>query len=219
MTNVEKFNNQSIGEEIGNAVTHGVGAVFSILGTAFMIVWSAFVSDVWGIVSSCIFGGSLIILYTMSTLYHSLTNIKAKKVFQAFDHCSIFILILGTYTPFCLVQLRGVAGWVLWGFNALLTVLGVVFNAISVKKWHKISLVVYLLMGWSIVMAVKPAMEVVTLPAFLILLAGGIFYTVGVIFYRAKRPRFMHMIWHLFVLLGSICHYLWILFFVLPVNA
>ena len=218
MTNVEKFNEQTIGEEIGNAVTHGVGAVFSILGTAFLIVWSVFVSNVWGVVSSCIFGGSLIILYTMSTLYHSLTNIKAKKVFQVFDHCSIFILILGTYTPFCLVQLRGFIGWALWGFNAVLTVLGVVFNSISVKKWHKVSLIVYLLMGWSIVMAIKPAMEVITLPAFIFLLAGGIFYTVGVIFYKAKSPRFMHMIWHLLVLLGSICHYFWVLFYVLPIR-
>ncbi len=218
MTNVEKFNEQTIGEEIGNAVTHGVGAVFSILGTAFLIVWSVFVSNVWGVVSSCIFGGSLIILYTMSTLYHSLTNKKAKKVFQVFDHCSIFILILGTYTPFCLVQLRGFIGWALWGFNAVLTVLGVVFNSISVKKWHKVSLIVYLLMGWSIVMAIKPAMEVITLPAFIFLLAGGLFYTVGVIFYKARKPRFMHMIWHLLVLLGSICHYFWVLFYVLPIR-
>lgn len=217
LESVENFNNQSKGEEIGNAITHGVGTIFAILGSGLVIVWAVLFSDVWGIVSASIFSFSLIILYLMSTLYHSLTNKKAKKVFQVFDHCSIFILILGTYTPFCLVPLRNSGGWVLFGINAFFTVLGIVLNSISVKKWNKISLVFYLLMGWSIVFFIKPVFELIPMNALWLLLAGGLSYTIGVIFYVAKKRKYMHMIWHFFVLAGSILHYIAILLYILPI--
>ncbi|MDD2956634.1 MAG: hemolysin III family protein [Oscillospiraceae bacterium] len=216
MTNVSKFNNQSMGEEIGNAVTHGVGALLAVAGTAVMIVRACAVSDAIGVVSACIYGSSMIFLYTMSCLYHALTNLRAKKVFQVFDHCSIFLLIIGSYTPICLSLLRGALGWTLWGVNAGLAALGITFNAISVRRWHKASLVLYLLMGWSVVVAAVPLMHSLTPAGMALLVGGGLLYSAGVPFYRAEKPRYMHFIWHFFVLGGSILHYFFILFYALP---
>ena len=216
MTDVSNFNNQSTGEEIGNAVTHGVGALLAAAGTAVMIVRACLTSDAIGVVSASIYGFSMIFLYTMSCLYHALTNLRAKKVFQVFDHCSIFLLIVGSYTPICLSLLRGAWGWALWGANLGLGVLGIVFNAINVKKYHRASLVLYLLMGWSVVIAAVPLLPKLTLPGLLLLVGGGLCYSFGVPFYKAERPRYMHFIWHLFVLAGSVLHYFFILYYALP---
>lgn len=213
MTDVKKFNSQTKGEEIANAISHGVGSVLSIAGTAVLIVLAALKSDAMSVVGMSIYGASLIILYTFSSLYHSFTNEKEKRVFQIFDHCSIFILILGSYTAICFTALRGTMGWVLFGINAFCTVLGITFNAIDLHRWHKISLVLYVLMGWSVVMGLKPLFDAVSLKGFMFLLIGGVLYTIGIIFYKMEKGRYMHFIWHLFVLGGSIAHYFFILLY------
>jgi len=215
MTNVSNFNDQSKKEEIVNAISHGLGAALAVAGTAVMIVCAAVSSDAVGIVSASIYGFSLISLFTMSTLYHSFRNPKVKKTFQIFDHCSIFFLIVGSYAPICLSLLGGALGWTLFAVNVFFAVAGIVANAISIKKWHKLSLVLYLLMGWSVVFAIKPLLELITLGGFTLLLIGGLFYSIGVIFYNAKKPRFMHSVWHLFVLCGSVFHYFFVLFYII----
>ena len=213
MTRIKKYGIQTLGEEIANSISHGVGAILGIAGTAVLIVFAAIYSNALGIVAASIYGFSLIILHTMSTLYHSLTNEKAKKVFQVLDHCSIFLLILGTYTPISLCLIGGKAGLILFTVNLFLTILGIVLNSVNMTKWHKLSLVFYLLMGWSIVFALK-YIPPVALGGKILVLAGGIAYTIGIIFYRMKKTKFMHFIWHLFVLLGSILQYFCILFYV-----
>lgn len=212
MTDVCNFNNQTLGEEISNAISHGLGAALSIAGTAVMIVTAALNhKGPMSIVGVSIYGASLILLYLTSCLYHSLANNKGKKVFQILDHCMIFILITGTYTPICFSIIGGWVGWTIWGFNMACTVLGIVFNAIDLAKWHKLSLVLYVVMGWSIVLAGWKVFSLITLEGWAMLLIGGIFYTVGIIFYRAKNPKYMHFIWHLFVLGGSISHFFFVL--------
>ena len=204
---------QTLGEEIANAVSHGVGSLLAIAACVVLIVRSAFHSTAIGVVSACIYGASLIILYTFSSLYHSLTNRKAKSVFRIFDHCSIFLLILGTYTPICLWMLKGALGWTLFGINAFCTVLGIVLNSINLKKFQKISMVLYILMGWSVIMSIKNVIAIIPFSGMMFLLIGGLLYTFGIIFYKMKNIKYMHFIWHLFVLGGSIVHYFFVLFY------
>lgn len=216
MKKVEKqYNIQTLGEEIANAVSHGIGTLLAIAGAVVLIVTAAYRSNAMGVVSVSLYGASLILLYTFSSLYHSLTNKKAKKVFQIFDHCTIFILILGSYIPVCLSMMGGKEGWILFGIIAFCTVLGVTFNSINVKKWHKISVVLYVIMGWSILFSLKSLLVVVTLKEFLFELIGGLFYTFGIIFYKNKKTKYMHFIWHIFVLLGSVFQYFFVLNFFL----
>lgn len=210
-----KFSIQTLGEEIANAVSHGVGALLAIAATVVLIVTASFRSDAIGIVSACLYGASLILLYTFSSLYHSLTNKTAKKVFRVLDHCTIFLLILGSYIPVCLTMIRGAIGWILFGINAGCTVIGIVFNAINLGKWKKISIFLYLIMGWSIIFSIKPLMAVISISEFLLILSGGLCYTLGIIFYKNKKIRYMHFIWHLFVLAGSILQYFFVLNFYL----
>ncbi len=203
---------QTLGEEIANAVSHGVGTLLAIAACVIVIVRSAFHSTAIGIVSACIYGGSLVLLYTFSSLYHSLTNKQAKYVFRVFDHCSIFLLILGTYTPICLWMLKGALGWVLFGVNAFCTVVGIILNSINLKRFQKISMVLYILMGWSVVMSMKEVFSLLSPAGMTFLVIGGLLYTGGIAFYKAKKVKYMHFIWHLFVLGGSIMHYFFILF-------
>jgi len=212
------YSKPTLAEEIANAVSHGIGALLAIAGTAVMVVFAAQTGDVASIVSSSIYGGSLILLFLMSTLYHAFSRESVKRIFQKFDHCSIFLLILGSYAPICLSLLGGRMGYILFGFNAGFTLLGIVVNSIDVKRWQKLSLVIYLLMGWSVVFCLRPLLRTVPPSGFALLLSGGLMYTVGIIFYKAKHIRFMHSIWHLFVLAGSVLHYLFMLFYIiLPV--
>lgn len=207
----------STAEEIINSITHGLGALLGIAGTAVAIVWAALFGNAYSVVAASIYGATLIVLYTMSTLYHALTHKGAKKVFRVFDHCSIFLLIAGTYTPYTLVTLNGGLGWTLFGIIWGFTVLGIVLNAISIEKFKKFSAICYIAMGWLIIIAIKPMWALMGNSAMLLLLLGGIAYTVGFVFYALKNIRFMHGIWHLFVLTGSILHYFSILFYALPV--
>ena len=210
MVKVKEKRKQTLGEEIANAVSHGIGALLGVAGTAVLIVYAAIYSDVWGIVSAALYGGTLIILYTFSTLYHSITHTKAKGVLQIFDHCSIFLLIFGTYIPVCLSLMRNWLGWVLFGINATCAVIGVVLNSINMQKFKKFSMVLYIVMGWSVLMMAKPVFQKLDILGGTFLVIGGVLYTLGIIFYKSKR-KYMHFIWHFFVLGGSIFHYFFVM--------
>ena len=201
----------SLGEEIFSAVTHGVGSMLSIAGTVVLIVLSAVYSDAWAVVSSCIFGASLIILYTVSTLYHSITNKRAKKFFRIMDHNTIFFLIAGTYTPITLAILRGALGWTLFGIVWGAAIIGIVLNSIDLERFAKPSIVCYIAMGWVIIIAFKPLIAAVNTTSLVFLIVGGVFYTVGVIFYAIKKVKYFHSVWHIFTVAGSIFHYFSIL--------
>ena len=205
----------TLGEEIFNSVSHGAGGMLAIAGTVVLIVIAALYSNAWGVVSSAIYGASMIILYTMSTLYHAITNKKAKSFFRIMDHNTIFILIAGTYTPYTLVPLRGPVGWTLFGIIWGAAIIGIVFNSISLEKAKKLSLVCYVAMGWAIIFAIKPMIASVTKPSLVFLLIGGIFYTAGIVFYAVKKIRYFHSVWHLFTVGGTVFHYFSILLIML----
>ena len=201
----------TLGEEIFNSVSHGVGAGLSIAGTVVLIITSAIHSNAWGIVSSCIYGASLIILYTMSTLYHSFTNKKAKAFFRIMDHNTIFLLIAGTYTPITLYFLGGVTGWVLFGIVWGSAIFGIVMNSINLEKARIPSIFCYVAMGWVIIFAIKPLILAMPKISLIFLVGGGVFYTLGIIFYAIKKIKYFHSVWHLFTIVGSVLHYFSIL--------
>ena len=204
----------TLGEEIFNSVTHGVGAGISVAACVLMIIKAAFTDSAMKVVCAAIFGASLIILYTMSTLYHALTNPTAKRIMRIFDHCTIFLLIAGTYTPFTLVVMGGTLGWTLFGILWGVTAIGMVLNALSLTKFSKISMVLYILMGWCVIFCVRPVITYLGLWGSLMLLAGGLFYTGGILFYSSKK-KYMHSVWHIFVVLGSVCHILCVMFWII----
>ena len=201
----------SVGEEIFNSVSHGVGTGLSIAGLVLLIVRAVFYSPVeqkgFFVTGFSIFGSTLIVLYLMSTLYHALTPYHVKKVFGIFDHSSIYLLISGTYTPFCLGVLRNSGGWWLFGAIWLLTILGIVFYAIFGSKMRVFSAISYLVMGWLICFYWKPLKASVAPMCINFLIAGGAVYTIGIIFYALKKIKWTHCVWHLFVLAGSILHF------------
>ncbi|MBS7369284.1 MAG: hemolysin III family protein [Oscillospiraceae bacterium] len=201
----------TLGEEIFNSVTHGVGSLLSIAGTVVLIVLAAINSDAWAVVSCAIYGSSLIILYTMSTLYHAITNKTAKAFFRIMDHNTIFFLIAGTYTPITLVALRGALGWVLFGIVWGAAAIGIVLNSIDLEKFRKPSVVCYVAMGWVIIIAIRPMIQHVTPLSLWFLLIGGLCYTVGIIFYALKKVKYFHSVWHIFTVAGSVFHYFSIL--------
>lgn len=213
MNNIENY---TLGEEIANAITHGVGSLLAIAGLVLLIVFSSIYGNPWYIVSFTIYGSSLVILYTMSTIYHSLPRGIAKNVFEILDHSSIYLLIAGTYTPFELVTLRGPIGWTLFGITWGMTVIGILFKVFFVKKFVVLSTLIYIIMGWMIVFAIKPLLERLPVNGIIFLVLGGTFYTVGTIFYIRRKMKYHHAIWHLFVLGGSAMHFFAILFYVLP---
>jgi len=202
----------SIGEEIFNSITHGIGILLSIAALVILIVFAALHGDGWHIVSFTIFGVSLVLLYTSSTLYHSITNAKAKSVFARLDHASIFILIAGTYTPILLTTLRGVMGWVLFGIVWGCAITGVVIRSIYLYRFRKLMVGFYLVMGWMFVLALKSVITHLPAVSLVFLFIGGLTYSLGVIFYAWRNLRFGHGIWHLFVLGGSIMHFFAILY-------
>ncbi len=198
---------QSLGEEIANAITHGTGVGLSIAALVILVVFAARQSDAWKVVSFSIYGATMIILYLASTLYHSFPQPRVKRFFRILDHSSIFLLIAGTYTPVTIGTMRGGWGWTLFGIIWGLTIIGVNLEIFAMRKLRYLSVIVYILMGWMIVIAIKPLLNVVP-PTFLRwMLFGGLAYTLGVIFYVAKKMPYHHSVWHLFVLGGSICHF------------
>lgn len=207
----------TLGEEIFSSVTHGIGTLLAIGGTAVLIVVSAIFGNALTVVSSAVFGASLIILYCMSTLYHAISSPKAKSFFRIMDHNTIFFLIAGTYTPITLNVLRGALGWTLFGIIWGVAAVGITLNSIDLEKFRKPSVVCYIAMGWVIIIAIRPLHEAVSSLCLWFLIAGGIFYTVGVIFYAIKRVKYFHSVWHIFTLFGSICHYFCVLFAALKI--
>jgi len=203
-------------EEIANAITHGIGLLLSIAGFVVLLVLAALRGTAWHIVACSIYGATLICLYAASTLYHAVISPRVKRALRIFDHSAIYLLISGTYTPFLLVSLRGPWGWSLLGVIWGLALAGVLFKFWFVERFAILSTVVYIAMGWLVVIAAKPVITHLSLTAIIWLLAGGLAYTGGVIFFAAKRIPYSHAIWHLFVLAGSICHYFAVLSTVIP---
>ena len=198
----------SFGEELSHSLTHGVGLLAGVAGFV-VLVWLAVGSgDPWRIVACSIYATTLVLLYAASTLYHALSATRARSAFQVLDHSAIFLLIAGTYTPFALVSLRGPWGWTLFGIVWGLAAIGITTKAVFGTRWPIISTVLYVCMGWTVIIAAKPLVEHVAPGCIVWLLAGGLAYTGGVVFYAWTRLRYSHMIWHLFVLAGSVCHYI-----------
>jgi hemolysin III len=200
----------TLGEEIANSITHGIGAALSIAGLVAIVAVAALDRPAWQVIACAIYGTSLVLMYVSSTMYHALTNKRAKRVFKILDHSSIYLLIAGTYTPFTLITLRGPWGWSLFAVVWGLCVCGVVFKSLWIGRLKVASTVVYLLMGWCVVVAIRPLLAALPWTGFMWMLAGGLCYTAGVAFYANSR-RFAHSIWHLFVMAGSVCHY-WAVF-------
>jgi len=197
-----------------NSISHLIGAVAALAGLVVAVVVAAQQGDPWKIVSFSVYGTTLFFLYAVSTLYHSLRG-RAKRIFRKLDHYSIYFLIAGTYTPFTLVTLRGVWGWTIFGVIWGLAAAGIALESLPQQGNRVLSLVVYILMGWLVLVALKPLLEALPWAGFIWLLLGGIFYTGGVGFYLFdEKIRHFHGIWHLFVLAGSISHYVTILFYV-----
>lgn len=198
---------QSLGEEIANSITHGTGVGLSIAALVILVVFAAQQSDAWKIVSFSIYGATMITLYMSSTLYHAFPQPNVKRFFRILDHSSIFLLIAGTYTPVTIGQMRGGWGWTLFGVIWGLSIIGINLKIFAMKKLKYISVLIYILMGWMVLIAVKP-LTAVTPPSFLRWMAiGGASYSLGVIFYAWKKLPYHHSIWHLFVLGGSVCHF------------
>lgn len=206
----------TLGEEIANSVTHGVGIVLGIAGLGVLTAFASLRGDAWHIVGCSIFGAALILLYTTSTLYHSIPHPRAKAVMRTLDHSAIFILIAGTYTPFLLVNLRGPWGWSLFGIIWGLALIGIALRIARGRRSTLLSVGLYVGMGWAVVVAIEPMLDGVAPGGLLLLLLGGLAYTLGVVFYVWKRLPYHHAIWHGFVLAGSILHFFAILFYVIP---
>lgn len=216
MTIEHPFSRYTLGEEIANSVIHGVGVVLGIAGLGVLTAFASLHGDAWHIVGCSIFGAALILLYTASTLYHSIPLPRVKTVLRTLDHSAIFILIAGTYTPFLLVNLRGPWGWSLFGVIWGLALVGIVFRIVRGRRSTLLSVGLYVGMGWAVVAAIQPMLNNVAPGGLLLLLVGGLAYTLGVVFYVWKRLPYHHAVWHGFVLAGSIFHFFAILFYVIP---
>lgn len=204
-------------EEIINSITHGIGALLSIIALIVLIIVAERQGDIWHLVSFSIYGGSLILLYLSSTLYHSFSNPKIKNLFARFDHISIFLLIAGTYTPILLTSIRGVWGWTLFIIIWSLALIGAIIRSIYVYRFRKLMVGLYLLMGWMAVLAAKPIYLSLSAESILFLVLGGLAYSVGVIFYLWRSLPYSHGIWHLFVLAGSVLHF-FAIYYTMPVS-
>ena len=203
-------------EELMHALSHGIGALLSVAALALMLSVSLHSGDNWHLFSSIVYGGSLILLYTSSTLYHAISDLGIKRKLRQLDHAAIFILIAGTYTPFTLVNLRDNWGLPLFGVIWLIAIIGVIVEVATALKYKKLSLALYLGMGWMVIIAIQPMLRHVEQGGLILLLAGGLSYSAGVIFYIWKTLFMHHAIWHLFVLAGSVLHFLAVYYFVLP---
>ena len=206
----------SISEELANTVTHGIGLVVAIGAMVVLVVLAAIFGGVWHIVGCSIYGGTLVFLYAASTLYHIVRRPATKSILKTLDHSAIFLLIAGTYTPFTLVNLRGVWGWSLLGVIWVLALAGIIWEGALRRRSAAGSLVLYVAMGWVALVAVKPIISAVATHGVLLILAGGVAYTAGIAFYVWRRIPYHHAIWHLFVILGSTFHYFAVLLYVVP---
>jgi hemolysin III len=204
-----------LGDLLANAITHGVGAAIALAGAVYLILIAAR-GNAWLIVSCSIYGTTLFLVYLCSTLYHSLVRTRARHVFHVLDHSAIYLLIAGTYTPFMLVSMRSPAGWALLAFVWTLAIAGVVFKSLAIGRFPAASATVYILMGWCVVFALRPLLHAISWHGMAWLAAGGLAYTLGIIFFANDRLRFFHALWHVFVLAGSVAHYVAVLLYVVP---
>ncbi len=198
-----------------NSLTHGIAAVVSAGLLALMVVYASLYGSVWHVVSFSIYGATMVLLFTASTCYHAVRNVRVKKILRIVDHSAIFLLIAGTYTPITLTALRGPLGWSLFGCVWGIAAVGIVLKIFFTGRFRVVSTLLYLLMGWLVVLAVRPIYQQLPRAALYWLLAGGLAYTGGVVFYLRKSLPFNHAIWHLFVFAGSLCHYAAIFFYML----
>lgn len=200
------------GEEIANSVTHGIGWALSLGGLAYLVFQAALTGGALRVVSCAIFGSTLVLLYASSTLYHALPSERAKHIFRVFDHSAIFLLIAGSYTPLALVALGGTWGWSLFGSVWFLAAVGLLLSTVAHGRWRWLSVTLYVVMGWLVVVAIKPMLASLDRQTMTLLVAGGLAYTLGLVFYGWKRLPYSHAIWHVFVLAGSVLHYFAVLF-------
>jgi hemolysin III len=203
-------------EEFLNSLTHGLGVALSVAGLVLLVVYSSLYGNAWHVVSTAIFGASLVLLYSSSTLYHSFRSEKLRVLMQKCDHAAIFLLIAGTYTPFLLVTLRGPWGWSLFGVIWGLALIGVMLKFRFAGRFNVVSTLLYIGLGWIVVVAIKPLIAALPPGGLALLVAGGLCYTGGAAFYLWERLPYNHAIWHLFVLAGSVCHWVSIFFYVVP---
>ena len=206
-------------EEIANSVTHGLGLLASLVGAFVLVSLSLERGEAWHVVSAVVYGATLVALYAASTLYHVFKGTRARSVLRVLDHCAIYLLIAGTYTPVTLVSLRGGWGWTLFGLAWGLAAAGIVFKVLATGRFAVLSTVAYVLMGWLCIVAVKPMFVLLSPGALILLAAGGLLYTAGIVFYNSKHVPYSHAVWHLFVVAGSVCHYLAIALYVLVSSA
>ena len=197
----------TLGEEIANSVTHGIGVALAVAGMITLVILAAIYGDTWQVVSFTIYGLSLIILYLASTLYHSVQHPQAKRIFRRLDHTSIYVLIAGTYTPFLLIGVRGTMGWTLLAIVWSMAVAGILWKIFFIGRFEVLATIMYVFMGWMGVIAFRQLLVNVPPTGVTMLFAGGIVYTIGVLFYAWEKLPYNHAIWHLFVLGGSICHF------------
>jgi hemolysin III len=202
----------SFGEEVANSITHGVGWLLSVGGLATLVTFAAITGGALRVVSCAVFGSTLVLLYAASTLYHSLPSERAKHVFRVLDHSAIFLLIAGTYTPLSLVAVGGPWGWSLFGAIWSLAAIGVLLNSLAPGRWRWASITLYVTMGWLVVIAIRPLVAAVSTGVLVLIVAGGLAYTLGLAFYGWRRLPYGHAVWHLFVLAGSVLHYLAVFF-------
>lgn len=207
--------NHRLGDILANAITHGVGAIFAVAGAIYLIV-RCMQGSKWVLASCTVFAVTLVLVYLCSTLYHSLVRTRARHVFQVLDHAAIYLLIAGTYTPFTLVSLRGRVGWTLFGVVWGLALAGVLFKSFAVDRFAVASALVYLFQGWFVIFAARPLILAIGWHGVAWLGAGGLAYTLGIVFFALDRVHYFHAAWHVFVLAGSVAHYCAILFYVAP---
>ena len=218
MSKIKNIINYLSLEEFLNAITHGIGAVLAIVGLIVLVLQAYFNGGKWHFVSFLIYGVSLVLLYLASTLYHSFKNEKIKGYLKIFDHSAIYLLIAGNYTPFVLVPLHGTLGWSIFATVWTMAIVGIVFKLFFAKRFKLVSTICYLVMGWFAVVMIKPLLSSLPIGAIYWLLLGGVFYTIGSIFYLIKKIPYNHVIWHLFVLAGSSAHFVAVLIYVLPIS-
>ncbi|OHB79546.1 MAG: hemolysin III [Planctomycetes bacterium RBG_16_64_10] len=208
---------KTVEEELANSVTHGIGLLLSLIGLVGLLILASLHGTAWHVVGCAVFGTSLVLLYLASTLYHAVRSPRLKRILRHLDHVSIYLLIAGTYTPFTLITLRGPWGWTLFGIVWSLALFGIIFKFVFGHRHERWSLGVYLAMGWICVIAAKPIVELVPAGALGLLVAGGLAYTVGTIFWAAdKRVKYFHTVWHGFVILGSALHFCAVMLYVVP---
>ena len=205
----------NLGDILANAITHGIGAILAVAGAAYLIAASTR-GSAWVVISCSVFSATLVMVYLCSTLYHSLVRTRARHVFQVLDHSAIYLLIAGTYTPFTLVSMHGTVGWWVFGIEWALAVTGVIFKSFAVGRFAVASALVYLFQGWFGVFAARLLAHAIGWHGVMWLAAGGMAYTLGIVFFALDRLPYFHAAWHLFVLAGSVAHYFAILFYVVP---